>query len=60
MKATGNTTKLMDKAVSFMLMVTVTRENGSMIKLMEMGCIIIKMELSIWVNGTKINNMATA
>lgn len=49
----------MDKVDLFMLKVTFMRENGLMIKLMDMAFTLILTEVDMRVNGTKINNMVS-
>lgn len=55
----GETEWQMDKVDLFMLKVTFMRENGLMIKLMDMAFTLILTEVDMRVNGTKINNMVS-
>ena len=57
MRVNGETTKLMDKASLFMLMVMFMKVNGSMIKQREKELIHMRMELIMRANGLMISNM---
>ena len=59
MKATGSSTRRVAGASSGTLMATFSRENGSMIKLMDMEFTFIKMALNTRATGKTISNMAS-
>jgi hypothetical protein len=59
MKATGSSTRRVAGASSGTLMATFSRENGSMIKLMDMEFTFIKMALNTRATGKTIFSMVT-
>lgn len=57
MKVVGEITKQKDKENSYMLMEIYLKENGLMIKLMDMVFIFIKTELNMKATGRTTSNM---